>query len=197
MELEKFCCILYGCVHYLIDNPIRHEPFKMAIRCDKASEGDHEVLNHRVVKCKTGKVHKFYDTEEYEQAVPNYDLVKRLELLPDVGITSLSKDGRFSRLDYTYLEQDPYKRFPKLKDYVPLLKQLSKLHQEDYVHSDVRTVNIVFTKDGAKLIDFDHAAKEGVPYPDTYAFYADERHREALPFRKRKKITIVLHSFYV
>ena len=193
-RLESFCCILYGCVHYLIDNPIRLEvPLAMAVRCDSASEHDHVVLSQRVVKCvATGKVHKFYDTEEYEQSTPNYDLIKRLDLLPDANLKTLSIDGRFSRLDYAYIEEDPAGRTIKLQDYILLFKQLSKLHQEDLVHSDIRARNIVYTKDGAILIDFDLTDKEGVRYPNSYAFYSTERHPEARPPAIRKKIRYAL-----
>ena len=52
-----------------------------------------------------------------------------------------------------------------LKDFEPLLLQLSKLHGKGLVHSDVRNTNIIFTNNG---IDFDLVEREGVKYPTLY-----------------------------
>lgn len=87
-----------------------------------------------------------------------------------------------------FLEGDPTRCSTKLQDNIPLLQQLWKLHQEELVHSDLHEVNIVYTEQGAQLIDYDYTDKEDVQYPDSYAFYANERHLEARPWSLRKKI---------
>ena len=68
-----------------------------------------------------------------------------------------------------------------LKDFEPLLLQLSKLHGKDLVHSDVRNTNIIFTNNGGHLIDFDLVEREGVKYPTLYNNDIPERAPGATP----------------
>ena len=99
----------------------------------------------------------------------------------------LSKDERFQYLRYRYREGEH--KVNNVAQVILLLQQLNKVHDEGFVHSDIRHTNIVSSYDGkhAWLIDFDLAAKEGTPYPATYNSFLEERHPFASPRKPRKK----------
>ena len=167
-DMRKFACVMYASVHYLIDNKVSHvQADNIVARCKDGFANDHVGITQRVVHCiKANRIHKYYDLEE-KNGKPNYELIDRMKLLPNATLMELSSDKRFYQLSYDYLAQSEF-RLVKLKDFVPLLHQLSKLHAEDFVHSDVRCANIIFTSEGARLIDFDLVEKEGQKYPETY-----------------------------
>ena len=187
-DLGKFGCILYACAHYLTEQPIRvHYPIcEMAVQCDLGGVNDHQFQSKRVVKCvKSKQIHKFYDKEEFYQCEHNYQLILDLNLLPKPSLRKLDPNGRFYQLNYNYLE--PTNRRANIHDFVPLLMMLSKLHEKGLVHSDVRLANIVFTEDGAHLIDFDMVDVEGKQYPQDYNGSIGQRHPEATKYGRRSK----------
>jgi len=57
-----------------------------------------------------------------------------------------------------------------VKQFLPMLQDLQKLHTNDFVHSDIRIENLVFDDHGttAWLIDFDLIGKVGTLYPPNY-----------------------------
>lgn len=61
-----------------------------------------------------------------------------------------------------------------------LSRCLAKLHDQGYVHGDVRLQNIVFTENDSVLIDFDLAKKVGKAYPTGYNESYEERHTDAI-----------------
>eukprot|EP00657_Telonema_sp_P-1_P010365 TRINITY_DN4778_c0_g1_i1.p1 TRINITY_DN4778_c0_g1~~TRINITY_DN4778_c0_g1_i1.p1 ORF type:complete len:273 (-),score=11.39 TRINITY_DN4778_c0_g1_i1:54-872(-) len=72
-------------------------------------------------------------------------------------------------LSYPYFPGD---HKPKtVEQFTELCQQVGRLHKEDWVHSDVRQHNVVFSMDGkiTRLIDFDLAGKVGSVYPDNFA----------------------------
>lgn len=59
-----------------------------------------------------------------------------------------------------------YARLVKKEHVEQLRAAVQALHEEDYVHGDIREPNILVTKDGLKFIDFDWCGKAGVArYP--------------------------------
>ena len=189
VEFRKFACVLYACVHYLCDKPViqGRSITDVAVKCEQGSVKHHEHITHRVVKClATATIHKYYDTEEDDH---NYELIAELDLLPNTTLQQLSSDGRFHRLSYDYITERLL--IPMFVDFAPVLETLSKLHDRDLVHSDVRLANIVFTKNGGgHLIDFDLVNKVNTRYPTSYNYYTtdiSERHIEALPYLPRTK----------
>ena len=70
-----------------------------------------------------------------------------------------------------------------------LCEILSELHeQRNIVHGDIRKSNILFSNDcqSAYFIDFDLADHEDVPYLSNFN-HIEERHKNALPYRPRRK----------
>ena len=54
-------------------------------------------------------------------------------------------------------------------DFVPIILQLQKLHNEGYVHGDIRGFNTVYAGNNSCLIDFDFGGRENeVKYPPGY-----------------------------
>ena len=188
INLKSFLCTVYGCVHSLLKRPIMtEEPCVTTLKCD----GQHTLLSwsSRVFKChSTGKVHKLYDNEEFYQCSPQYEFIKSLgeHALPGVQHSNLSQDGRFQMLEYDFVEgtDEP----DSISQVATIIKILGKIHDEDYVHSDIRKENVLFCDDGrAYIIDFDLMNKVDVEYSPTYNHDIPERHRDARPYRPRKK----------
>jgi hypothetical protein len=60
------------------------------------------------------------------------------------------------------------------KDFIPIIDCLSKLHNEGFLHGDVRLYNTVFhNEECGSLIDYDFGGKisENPTYPDGYQFF--------------------------
>jgi serine/threonine protein kinase len=55
-----------------------------------------------------------------------------------------------------------------ISDLQHITRELHTLHKEGIKHGDIRLWNMVFAKDGAKLLDFDFSGRN-VYYPDGYA----------------------------
>ncbi len=124
-DLRKFLCVLYGCVHSLLKNPIETDTSSaITSQCS----GDHTLLSSRVIKCSNGIVHKYYDAEEFDQCLPNIDFIASLGeyALPGVQCRKLSPDGRFQVLEYDYLDGS---HVPNSIDQVAtIIRILSKIH---------------------------------------------------------------------
>lgn len=107
--------------------------------------------------------------------------------------TTLSNDKRFYMLEYNYVREKD-KHFRTLNDYKAIMETLDKLHDNGYVHSDVRELNLLFPFHNtitAKLIDFDLMDLIGTRYPKGYN-HLEERHAEAKAGNGRK----TLHDRY-
>ena len=58
-----------------------------------------------------------------------------------------------------------------VSQFIPILEQLDIIHTQEYLHSDIQEVNIVFSDDDdrkAWIIDFDLVERENTPYPDNF-----------------------------
>ena len=177
-NFELFFSVTFACVHFLIQEPV----FGLKrVRCEDES-ADHEFLTSSVVKCSSGKIHKYFDNELY-YIKHNFALINELRLLPDA---KLSGERRFQRLDYEYLEPIPGFLI-KIQHFKNVVDQLFRLHKHGFVHSDVRENNIVFTKGGAWLIDFDLTDQEDTLYPLQYNEKIPGRHKDARRNYRRQR----------
>ena len=184
-EIGSFFRLLYAAVHFLLENPIKSQlPCCSPTRslCLSMSDclGSKKIPRVFVVE---DKVYKLFDTHADST---NLSLVRQI-LDDEAECVHLSKDERFQYLRYRYREGEH--RVNNVAQVILLLQQLNKVHDEGFVHSDIRHTNIVSSYDGkhAWLIDFDLAAKEGTPYPATYNSFLEERHPFASPRKPRKK----------
>ena len=130
-------------------------------------------------------VYKLYN---HNQLRPNIDVMNKIstDYFPMRKIT-LSSDGCIVAYVSEYKSQ---KTCLELEDFKPIMEALDVLHSNGYIHSDVRAANLLFPEDTdqeAKLIDFDLANKEGVPYPIGYN-KINERHPDAIANQPRLKI---------
>ena len=93
------------------------------------------------------------------------------------------------RPSYSYIEGLTTPR--SIQQFVCILQALCRLHENDYVHADVRQTNIVFssTDNTATIIDFDMAGEEGAWYPMIYYNHIgiEERHPQARACMPRRR----------
>ena len=59
------------------------------------------------------------------------------------------------------------------------MRALHIIHEQGFVHRDVRACNIIFSKDSSFLIDYDLARKAGARYHIGFVHYKHERHPAA------------------
>ena len=164
-------CTLRAGVHYLMEQdmlmmsePLQSpEPYKEMSLYSIC--GPTERVFH---KKDTDAVVKFFDTEDENDDFFNphimADLIKKCPtILPQ---TKLSHDPteRVYQLSYRYIpgidgrarQGDKF----ELKQFLGVVETLSDMHQNGFVHGDIRLANMVFPKDGkSSLIDFDFVGK--------------------------------------
>lgn len=125
---------------------------------------------------------KIFDNSDYRIS-PN------VELICISGIKTvqrkLSSDGRFVSIEYDYIQGNHKPR--SLKQFAGVTRMLHKVHQEGFVHGDVRLQNIVFSSSESYLIDFDPAKREKSMYPEGY-LTCTERHKDALAYAPVYKV---------
>lgn len=192
--LSTFLCTVYGAVHYLLNNTHTIQSRQsscITMKCD----GEHRMLATRTIYCikeNRHRVHKFYDDFEYEQCSPNVETVMTVlgnTALPNSQCVPLTTDGRFKKLEYDYIEGSCHPQ--NIGQICTIIRKLAKVHNQDYVHSDIREANLVFCTSGddAYLIDFDLMRKENDNYPSGYNhFEIPERHPDAQPGSPRRKV---------
>lgn len=189
-DVRAFFAVLYGAVHYLLNNPITSVtggivPFKgfKGEALDTHRERDSRTF--RVAN----RVCKLYDSKIYSSK-PNVGVVQLIDAnyLPSMTVKTLTTDSRIQILEYEYIRGDHHphhkEQFKKIR------RDLGKLHDKGYVHSDIRRINLLFGEgeNDAWIIDFDLAAKEGDEYPEGYNHYnIMERHEGARAGLPRKR----------
>ena len=125
-------------------------------------------------------------------------MVKKIlgdDYFSEMKAEQLTHDDRHWLLKYRYIEATTGK-VCALVYFIQVATALQKLHDAGYVHADVREANILFTDDGAKLIDFDITDKIGEPYPIGYTTSFVERHPQATD-QGTRQIVHDRHSFIV
>ena len=184
-QLQKYFCMLYAAVHHVIVDGIQYSKPCVSPTRSLCLAAPLTTSPFRVFVV-DGYVYKLYDTTS---DIPNFELVEKILPEAKASLIYLSEDKRFQMLKYTYLKGDHKMR--KKSQYAHILQQLHKIHEIGYVHSDIRDINIVFSKcsDEAWIIDFDIAGTEGSIYPDNYNHSEIfERHDSARAGKPRKKV---------
>ena len=146
-------------------------------------------------------VYKLFDMERASYAKPNSNIITQVlgnSYLSDIYENYLSEDSqRYKYLKYKYIPNRKEDNRFCLEDFLPIKETLQKLHNENYVHSDVQLQNMVFPETGsAKLIDFDLTDKENTPYPHGYNTF-HERHKDATANRPRQRIHDTYSLIYI
>lgn len=90
------------------------------------------------------KVHKYYDSQEFDCCPPNIDHIKSFGeyALPNVKCDLLSTDKRFQMLEYDYV--DGSHKPDKDEHITTIFTILGKIHSLNLVHSDIRTEKTVY-----------------------------------------------------
>ena len=133
-----------------------------------------------------GKVYKLYNENVLAPKIEVMNIIQHDYIPMEKG--TLSRDKVLTSDFIAQRERNDL----QLTDFQPIIKALQKLHDTEYVHSDVRLVNLLFPKDDeAKLIDFDLADKVGTLYP---AGYNNVRYRH--PDATERKPRHVDHDRY-
>lgn len=193
-DLKAFFSVLFGAVHYLIQHPISMTTTTMVpIRDLDLSPlvpgREHPFVNEDE---EPKVVYKLYDLgADPQDILPNDEIIRILDndYLPNMSrqiLTPITK--RIHCLQYNYVDgnHDP----TNVSQCAKIMNDLAKLHDNGYVHGDMRKSNLLFSADGtnAWIIDFDLAGKEGTYYPASYNHsHIDERHKDAKALRPRKK----------
>ena len=199
-EMKPFFCVLYGAVHYLLEDPIfEGEPVKVPVLTSlrdidfwSALDISKEKRDFRVFPSFDKKtVYKFYDTE-HTHAKPNLEVIRSIssDYLSGLCLRALTEDERVLCLQYDYVEGEH--TTTKMRHFIVLLRALHRLHQSGYVHGDIRKANLVFdpkNDDRAWMIDFDLAGVDSTNYPPTYnSMHIMERHKDARANRPMRKV---------
>ena len=207
-DCHAFFAVLFGAVHTLLqkqqlfisDIPPTMVPLFGSDLCEWI-KNEKECRLFRSADKKT--VYKMYDSE-HRRFSPNFcDAMTsiRTDYLPGMSLEKLDTQGRVQCLQYSYIrgDHDPQ----HLQHFRDIIRDLGKLHDEGYVHSDIREQNLLFGNENqAWMIDFDHTDKEGTRYPDTYNHNGiEERHSSARAGWPRQKkhdryaLSVILEKF--
>ena len=171
------------------DEPFMVEPIEGVVLRKRLTPGKNNIYSLN------GKVYKLYDTLTKSYAKPNVEIIKQTlgeDYLPGINVVNLANGERCKCLTYGYINEKK-SAYVSLEDFKPIMKDLDKLHKENYVHSDVRFCNMVFPeKSDAKLIDFDLMDKVDTKYPVGYNSRLSERHSDAKAGLARR----IIHDRY-
>ena len=131
---------------------------------------------------KTETVYKFYDTQTDGFLHPPVmkELIEKVQPLAEMKLSSYPGDRLFM-LSYKYIT-GVHEAF-KYKNFLGVIKVLSKMHEHAFVHGDIRWENMVFPEDGdSYLIDFDFVGKDTEDtYPCNFNCDLPGRHPNAIP----------------
>jgi hypothetical protein len=188
---EALLCTVYASVHYLMENDMlvrskpltTPEPFKNMKGYSICGE------TNRVFRAKeTDVVFKFFDTknpdDSFFKPLIMMDLIDKCpSILPQVKL-ACTIGSRVYELTHKYIPGRERARGQyKLKDFLGVVQTLSRMHQHEFVHGDVRLANMVFSEDGTSyLIDFDFVGEHGASkYSRGFNSGLAERHPGAGP----------------
>jgi hypothetical protein len=196
-NLKKMLCAMYAGVHCLINQSIFCNETMQIECCDGEHEGLHRDVNYQcnlsynVIYCiKKSIVLKYYESPSKLNINPHEKLMMELPGYEDLHIEREDLTSEVFRIKMKYIKQ----RHPHVQcsffQAVQLLRIIKVVHDMNYVHSDIRECNILFSCDSRAvyLIDFDLCDYEDTRYPSVYNHGGiDERHKDAVASHKRKK----------
>ena len=156
-------CTVYAAVHYLSNkrlllNPVV-EPIPFKNKGYKALGKSRQPFRTP----EGDSVVKIFDTSDTRLS-PNIDVMIKCGI--KASRTFLSSDKRFVQLSYPYRKGSHNTN--SFRKFAGVTTMLHKLHEQGYVHGDMRKENIIFGADEdttSYLIDFDMAKQEGATYP--------------------------------
>ena len=186
-QMKQLFCMLYGAVQYLTRHPIATEwpscsPTQSLIF--NAENLLSASTRYRVFH-QGGFVYKLYDASSTSK--PNVGILQKVEYFEQLDLFELNCTGRFKCLRYKYL--DGTHEGGNKQHFIRIAQILLELHEEDYVHGDVREANIIFGSNTAWIIDFDICDEVNALYPNDYNHMGiQERHPDACANREMKKI---------
>jgi len=193
----KLLTLVYVGVHYLLKSSIYVRPalrkslpfqdwlnrqYTVHGACDYYSD---DGVNTGHVFCYGDTVYKFFDSKN-KHLKPNDELIRAIgengnPYLEDFTVEKVCYDEkdyscRFTLVKYKCLKGNHQPK--SVEHFVPILLALQKIHDEGYVHGDIRLCNLIFNEDGLNswIIDFDMASKGG-RYSSNYNCSGDIKER--------------------
>ena len=179
---KAILCALYCGIHFLLRETFYlNQPIQTPIPLNKTklqllTKGE----KPRVFLDEGSQLVYKYFTDSFE--LPNQDLLKSVGGFEEVEVEKVAEN--LSILRYKYMRGNHEAQ--EVRQFRGVIQTLAKLHNSGYVHSDVRTQNILFHDNDSILIDYDLVANVGTAYPKGYRYFS-ERHDDAGPGRKRMK----------
>lgn len=194
-EVKNFFLALYVAVRRL-SHPIPAPAHAITLKCCSQpilcpnEDEFHKFLrraptsatNSMVIHClKENVVKKFYD-QKYN-FIPRHEVI---HLIPGAEFLNPPR-SKYQVLQYPYLKGS--NKLENADQLVAAIKALDCFHAIDFVHGDIREINMIVCEDKVFFIDVDLAKKEGEDYPSVYN-HADivERHKNAIANGEMKKI---------
>jgi hypothetical protein len=183
---EALLATFYVAVHYLIEHPVLETkatsvplPFKDMNGAVPVHEDD---MNFRVYKFEDKVVKLYKKTDCFEH---NHSLLDKIGFQHE-----LLDHGSFWSLSRPYSESSHCPN--SLGTFKSIIKILQKVHDNGYVHGDIRPANLLHGEEDGMILDFDLARPEGTHYLDIYNRIIkwkgrNIRHSEAAPLREMKK----------
>ena len=135
---------------------------------------------------------KIFDTSDHT-ICPNVELLQAVGAY-NSSVINLTKDGRFVMLAYTYSEGDQIPT--SMEGFAGVVGAPHIIHEQGFVHGDVRAYNIVFSQDSSFLIEYNLARKAGARYPIGFVHYEQERHPAARAGYQMYPLHDPLHDRY-
>lgn len=190
-ELKIFLGTLYTAVQALAESPIEAPVSSFTVKCcgnDVVQDMTARHINLSrsdggclVLHCITTKmVRKYYDKNYHY--IPSEDAIS---FIPSSKFLN-PQGGRYQILQYPYIEGHHTLETPVQA--AAAVRELNKFHEKDFVHGDIRSVNMIVSSDSVTFIDVDLVAKEGGLYPFGYNHYdIPERHSNAKAGYQMKK----------
>ena len=111
--------------------------------------GDLSHPSENRVFLKGTTVVKFYDLEHQQIYVPNQWLINETRALPALELQALTADGRIVALKYASIEGDHKPQ--ALWQFANVAKILASIQWKEYVHGDVRKVDVTSPTDQIEL----------------------------------------------
>lgn len=186
-------CTLYAAINHLCQFPIvGNEPisYPMPLRdwdyqpcCCYGSEQECRTFISETSPKTFCKL--FVEDDDLE---PNLELLQAVGEFKALDQISLTSDNHCVMLKYQYI--DGSHSPSKFSQFAGVTKMLHKVHEQGFVHGDVRLSNIIFSGDTSYLIDYDLARKEDKVeglYPAGYN-RIPERHPDAKAHLLMRKV---------
>jgi serine/threonine protein kinase len=150
--------------------------FYVLVHCCLQSSNEFKMLGPNCSYCfKSKKVFKCFDYRNGHVE----EQCKRLPILYHKFLDAKTEQNPVDNLIIISYDYIPGSHIPnRYADFVPVLRQLKRMHSELIVHGDIRLSNIVFCGGKSTLIDFDYSGTEEIKlYPKGFCTEIDDGNR--------------------